>query len=674
MAARKEIFVPGRICLMGEHSDWAGSQRKMNREIVPGMCLVSGTNQGLYARIGPHPTHLVVSSTDQLGRKEGPVELPMDPQKLLNIAREGGHFSYVAGVAYHISLNYRVGGLVIDNYKTDLPLRKGLSSSAAVCVLAARAFNRVYDLKLSVRGEMDIAYQGEITTPSQCGRMDQCCAFGQRPVLMTFDGDRVEVDELSLGGTLHLVIVELAGKKDTTEILHRLQSAYPRAYDDAQKEVQKLLGETNQRIVRATMEALAAGDMPRVGALMREAQEAFDAGAMPMCPSQLTAPNLHKVLALESLKPHIWGGKGVGSQGDGCAQLLCKSEDDLEKVMAIVQNELGMSCMPLSIGAPHAITQAIIPAASFSTNLFPMSKALPPALFPVVDSDGLLKPAILLLVEEAISAGVQRVVIVVSPDQFAAFEQIFHKRVSSRDYFRLPPNLQQYESTILDIGKKVVLAVQEEQLGLGHAVLCAKPSIVTTEPFLLMLGDHLYRSSHLEGTSCVKQLLDSFNGRSTIALRRTNEGEINHFGCATGRWEVKRDAPSYKRLTVSHMVEKPTREYARDNLATPGLSPGEYLTAFGLYIITEASLFDSLEKQDKIREQVGPTAGLLQLTPALDSIRAEAGLDGVLLDGERFDIGNDAQHYLSTLQSIARKSSDSGSRASPSLAKRAKTE
>lgn len=49
-----------------------------------------------------------------------------------------------------------------------------------------------------VRGEMDLAYHGEITTPSQCGRMDQCCAFGPRPVLMTFDGDRLDCDELSL--------------------------------------------------------------------------------------------------------------------------------------------------------------------------------------------------------------------------------------------------------------------------------------------------------------------------------------------------------------------------------------------------------------------------------------------------------------------------------------------
>jgi len=89
-----------------------------------------------------------------------------------------------------------VRGLVIDNYKTDMPIKKGLSSSAAICVLTARAFNRVYDLKMTIRGEMELAYQGEITTPSRCGRMDQGCAFGDRPVLMTFDGEHLDVTEL----------------------------------------------------------------------------------------------------------------------------------------------------------------------------------------------------------------------------------------------------------------------------------------------------------------------------------------------------------------------------------------------------------------------------------------------------------------------------------------------
>ena len=76
---------------------------------------------------------------------------------------------------------------------------------------------------------------------------------------------------LTLGGTLHLVIVELAGKKDTTEILQRLNKAYPVADDEGQAGVQELLGPTNERIVNETRAALAAGDMQRVRAALTAA-------------------------------------------------------------------------------------------------------------------------------------------------------------------------------------------------------------------------------------------------------------------------------------------------------------------------------------------------------------------------------------------------------------------
>ncbi|KAL1507244.1 hypothetical protein AB1Y20_008093 [Prymnesium parvum] len=643
----REVFVPGRICLMGEHSDWAGSYRRFNRNIAAGMCLVSGTNQGLYARVSAHPDKLILTSVDHLGRKVGPEEWPMDADVLIDAAQRGGHFSYMCGVAYQMLIRYHVQGLLIDNYKTDLPASKGLSSSAAACVLAARAFNRVYDLKLTVRGEMDLAYLGEISTPSQCGRMDQCCAFGAKPVQMTFDGDRLDCKEFVLNATIYLVIVELAGSKDTTTILQKLNKCYPVAETQEERDLQELLGATNQRLIRSAVEALSAGDMAEVGRLMVEAQALFDKYAMPICPSQLTSPNLHKVLEYAPLQPHIWGAKGVGSQGDGCAQLLCKSEEDVEAVMQIVRRDLGMGCMPLQIGKARPITQALIPAASFSHQLFPASKALPPALFPILDADGFLKPAILLLVEEALDAGLHRVVIVVSPAHKAGFEAIFHKPSDTAVYNSLPPRLQQYADKIYEYGARVTLVVQEEQLGLGHAVLSAQGAL-KPEPFVLMLGDHLYHSSHPSSTSCTKQLIDAFQGVSIMALKKTAEAELSHFGCATGTWQVLRDAPNNCRLAISSLVEKPTVEYARANLTVAGLHEGEYLTAFGLYIISERAIFDHLKQVE------AASAGkVVHLSPALDELRVDHGLQGYLLQGNRYDIGGDPKTYLSTCNALA---------------------
>jgi galactokinase len=91
----------------------------------------------------------------------------MDAAKLLEVASEGSFWAYGCGVAYEVVTHHHVGGLRIDNYRTTLPIKKGLSSSAAFCVMVARAFNQVYNLKLTVRGEMDLAYRGEINTPSR---------------------------------------------------------------------------------------------------------------------------------------------------------------------------------------------------------------------------------------------------------------------------------------------------------------------------------------------------------------------------------------------------------------------------------------------------------------------------------------------------------------------------
>ena len=637
-----KIFVPGRICLFGEHSDWAGGYRRINAQIEKGYTLLTGTDQGIYAEVEPHPTSLVLSSTTPDGERLGPQEILMESRTLLEEAQKGGFWSYIAGVAYQILVNYHVRGLVIKNYRTDLPLKKGLSSSAAICVLAARAFNRVYDLKMTTRGEMEIAYQGEISTPSRCGRMDQGCAFGNRPILMTFDGDRTDVAELRVLQDMHFVIVDLQARKDTMEILARLNRSYPVARNKIEEGVQELLGPINKRIVLQSVDALQAGDAEMLGRLMVEAQAFFDRYAIPACPEELTAPVLHRVLNYEPLKSHIWGGKGVGSQGDGTAQFIARSQADQQAVIEIIERDLGMTCLTLTLRTGQKVRKALIPAAGFGTRLFPASKATKKELFPIVDREGIAKPAILLIVEEALNAGIEEVIIIVQESDLEAFQSFFNMQITIENYNKLPAHFQEYSRRILEMGRQVSFITQQTQEGFGHAVYCAR-EVIGNEPFLLMLGDHLYRSRGEK--SCAGQLVDAYNnhGVSVLGLRRSTEDKIANFGTATGIWLEER-----RLLNVTEFAEKPTLDYARSNLRVPGLAENEYLTVFGQYII-KPQIFNYLEEhiRNNVRER-----GEFQLTSALDRLRQEDGFLGLIIDGQRYDIGL-PEYYLETLQTFS---------------------
>ncbi len=637
-----KIFVPGRVCLFGEHSDWAGGHRRINSEIEKGYTLLTGTNQGIYADVEPHPTSLVLSSTSPGGERNGPYEIPMEPKALMEEAQKGGFWSYIAGVAYQVLTHYHVRGLVIDNYKTDLPMKKGLSSSAAICVLTARAFNRVYDLKMTTRGEMELAYQGEITTPSRCGRMDQGCAFGSRPILMTYDSDRIDVKELRVKEDLHLVLVDLGGHKDTVEILARLNRAYPFAENEIERGVQELLGPINKQIVSQAIDALEQSDAQQLGALMIKAQERFDQYAIPACPEELTAPLLHRVLNYEPIKRHIWGGKGVGSQGDGTAQFIARSASDQQSLVEIVERELKMSCLPLTIRAGQKVRKAVIPAAGFGTRLFPASKATKKELFPIVDRDGIAKPVILLLVEEALRAGIEEIIIIVQDQDLPDFQAFFQEQVTIENYNKLPRHFQAYAQRILEIGRRISFVTQTTQEGFGHAVYCARRA-VGEEPFLLMLGDHLYRSTG--ELSCAQQLVAAYDQHriSTLGLRGTLEAQLANFGTATGIWLEEN-----RLLSISEFAEKPTVDYARTNLRVPGMPEGEYLTVFGQYIV-KPLLFDFLEEHinNNVRER-----GEFQLTSALDRLRKEDGFLGLMVEGQRYDIGL-PEYYLDTLRTFS---------------------
>src|SRR5437870_2329463 len=92
------LFVPGRLCLFGEHSDWAGALRSTDRTIVPGACIVTGTDQGITATAEPAINFEITSRLPD-GRVLGPLRLPMDADALRRAAARPDFFSYAAGVA-----------------------------------------------------------------------------------------------------------------------------------------------------------------------------------------------------------------------------------------------------------------------------------------------------------------------------------------------------------------------------------------------------------------------------------------------------------------------------------------------------------------------------------------------------------------------------------------------
>jgi galactokinase len=356
-ADETRLFVPGRLCLFGEHSDWAAEYG-----LHKGFCLVIGTDQGLSAVARRWDSFVVESQLpDKLGRPSGrrrQMSCPWSPETLLEAARdEKEFFRYCAGVAYEMSSRPGVeGGIHLSITAMDLPLQKGVSSSAAVCILMAKAFDEAYGLGMFPHELMEVAYLGERLTGSQCGRMDQACIYGKTPVLLTFQKSaEIRVEPVFAGGEIHMFFVDLAGKKNTVKILSDLQSAYLSSRD-----LQTGLGASNEAIVREAYRALAAGDAEWLGRLMARAQENFDGRIAPRSAEELRSPILHELLAREDIAENIHGGKGVGSQGDGTAQFVARSAADRDEAMRkIADAHPQMQCFPLTIFGARLAARAV---------------------------------------------------------------------------------------------------------------------------------------------------------------------------------------------------------------------------------------------------------------------------------------------------------------------------
>lgn len=629
-----KIFVPGRLCLFGEHTDWAGHYRTMNADIMPGAAIVTGIEQGVYAEVEKSPIFEVHSDAPVMEKEWRDFSCRMTETELKRVARSGSFFCYCAGVASYMLEWYKVGGVRIRITDMTLPMKSGLSSSAAICVLVARAFNLLYNLNLNTLGEMNIAYVGELRTASRCGRLDQACAFGVKPNLMTFDGDEIEVKSLNVKKTLYWVFADLCASKDTIRILSDLNKAYPFASTEAEENLHKALGEWNHDIVNRAIKYMAEGEVEALGKLMTEAEAMFDKYVAPMS-SALWAPKLHQVLQDPQIAPMVYGGKGVGSHGDGSVQFLARSKEDQER-LADYLNAQGMSAYTLTLNPVHTVRRAIIPVAGFGTRLYPATRGLKKDFFPIPCPDGLVRPVILILLEELVKSGIEEICLVLgSEEERIQYTDFFERQLSDEHLHKLNAEAQEYENRILDIGKRLRYVYQREKRGFGHAVYQAA-EFSNNEPALLLLGDTIYRSK--SNKPCALQMIEEYERYNSlmVSIHPVPLTEVSHYGILSGIWEDK----DHSILNVSSMTEKPKASYAEDFLGVRNKEgEKEYYSVFGQYILTP-EVFDQLSEDVKKADQEGDTQKEIELTSALEAVRKRNGMMGVRLNGVMYDMGN----------------------------------
>lgn len=279
------------------------------------------------------------------------------------------------------------------------------------------------------------------------------------------------------------------------------------------------------------------------------------------------------------------------------------------------------------------VRKAVITAAGRGTRQYPASRAIHKEMFPLVDRDGLTKPVVQIIGEEAIQSGIEEICLVVQPgeeklyrDYFKALDDEGLKQFHGKDWAILESEKLQ------DFGQRLHFAVQRSAEGFGHAVYQAR-DFVGDEPFLLMLGDHVYINHTID--RCALQLIKAFEQRDCQAVtgvQLTLERELRLFGTIRGA-PVDPTRGLYR---ADLIIEKPSIEVARQKLATPGIPAGNYLGHFGLHVFSP-SIFDSLQYliENNVREK-----GEIQLTAAQEHLRQKTGeYYALIVQGQRYDTG-----------------------------------
>lgn len=266
------------------------------------------------------------------------------------------------------------------------------------------------------------------------------------------------------------------------------------------------------------------------------------------------------------------------------------------------------------------ITKAVFPVAGLGTRFLPATKASPKEMLPIVD-----KPLIQYAVEEAIAAGIDTMIFITGRNK-NSIQDHFDKAYELENELK---NKGKFET--LDFLKSLIpshisciFIRQSEALGLGHAVLCARP-IVGDEPFAVLLADDLVEDG---GRGCTKQLVDLFETEqsSIIAVEDVAPEDTDKYGIAA-------IAPKSQRIgIIQSIVEKPSPENAPSNLGV-----------IGRYILTPG-IFDHLVHLGK------GAGGEIQLTDAIARLLADEQVLTYRFEGKRYDCGSKLGYLVANVE------------------------
>ena len=243
------------------------------------------------------------------------------------------------------------------------------------------------------------------------------------------------------------------------------------------------------------------------------------------------------------------------------------------------------------------IKKAIITAAGKSQRTLPLQT--------LVDRDGSTKTALRILIEEILSAGVEEICIVVGPGDQTSFGVAAGGK-----------------------GGRLHFVEQATPRGYGHAVFCAR-DFVGREPFLLLVGDHLYLSGGAQ--RCAEQLaaIAAAENCAVSAVQPTHESKLPYYGAVGGHLVPPRDGL----FEITQVIEKPTPTEAEQKLIVPGLRAGHYLCFFGMHVLTPG-VMDLLNEQTK-----DPAVPMMHLSTALAKLARRERYLACELSGRRYDIG-----------------------------------